>query len=303
MLFFIREVNHDLFRYTWDAIESDYEIVTLPTIRKRKLLKLCHFLWILHIYPRLMLYEDSVYRKLSRVKADDIVIFSCNPRVICSLVPFVSRKCSRVWFWDTISSMPDWKALMNCLLGLKIPLGTFDPDDAFRYRMKFIPSFYAMKKFASFRTGIQPHYSSHNQIVFYFCGVVNKSNRRKRTIDFLSKVLVKNSDWGFVVKSGISYADNIKNVLDANCIVEALIDGQSGITIRTLESLCFERKLLTDNQRILEYEFYNPANIFIIGKDDIDQLHNFLSTPYVKIDEEIIMRYDVNVRMSDIIMC
>lgn len=59
---------------------------------------------------------------------------------------------------------------------------------------------------------------------------------------------------------------------------------QSGVTMRIEESLIHEIKLVTDDLDIVNYDFYNPNNFFVIGLDDWDKLPNFLTTEYVHQD-------------------
>lgn len=61
---------------------------------------------------------------------------------------------------------------------------------------------------------------------------------------------------------------------------------QKGITIRIQESLIHEIKLITDDKEIVKCDFYNPNNIFILGKDDIRTLPDFLNTPYESVKSQ-----------------
>ena len=63
------------------------------------------------------------------------------------------------------------------------------------------------------------------------------------------------------------------------------------MTLRPLEALQFKKKLVTDNKNIINYPFYRKENIFILGTDDIDQLYDFINSPYVDIGEDIIRYY------------
>lgn len=69
-------------------------------------------------------------------------------------------------------------------------------------------------------------------------------------------------------------------------------DGTNGFTLRVLESLFFEKKLITNNINIINCEFYNKNNIFIINKDNLDDLNDFLKSEYKKIDKKIINYFD-----------
>ncbi|MBP5204804.1 oligosaccharide biosynthesis protein Alg14, partial [Candidatus Saccharibacteria bacterium] len=52
------------------------------------------------------------------------------------------------------------------------------------------------------------------------------------------------------------------------------------------------KKLITDNSNIVDYNFYRPENIFIIGKDDPGRLKDFISSPYKKINQKIVDYYE-----------
>ena len=71
------------------------------------------------------------------------------------------------------------------------------------------------------------------------------------------------------------------NYLGKSRAILHLAEGaQHGITIRIQESLIHKIKLITDDRSIEKYDFYNPNNIFILGKDDLTGLRSFLDTPY-----------------------
>ena len=59
-----------------------------------------------------------------------------------------------------------------------------------------------------------------------------------------------------------------------------------------MEALFYEKKLITNNKNIINYDFYCKENIFILEKDDIEELPQFLKTPYKKIDNEIVNKYE-----------
>lgn len=66
-----------------------------------------------------------------------------------------------------------------------------------------------------------------------------------------------------------------------------LLDGaQNGITLRIQESLIHKVKLITDDVNITSYDFYNSHNIFILGKDDMNNLRAFLDSPYENVESD-----------------
>jgi len=67
---------------------------------------------------------------------------------------------------------------------------------------------------------------------------------------------------------------------------------QDGLTFRVFESLFFEKKLITTNADIKNYDFYNPNNIHIINPNtEIDIPKGFFSKPYQTLSEELYQKY------------
>lgn len=81
------------------------------------------------------------------------------------------------------------------------------------------------------------------------------------------------------------YISRSKVLLDINRI------GQIGLTFRVFESLGLEKKLITTNADIKNYDFYNPNNILIIDEKKPVIPIAFFENEYEKIPEEIYRKY------------
>lgn len=92
---------------------------------------------------------------------------------------------------------------------------------------------------------------------------------------------------------GISYFENIQNVSRCSCVVDITTE-QTGISLRPLEALFFDKKLITNNKSIKEYSFYHPNNIFILEEDDLRKLPEFVTTPVTAVSEKVKDEFDIN---------
>ncbi|MBO0462512.1 MULTISPECIES: oligosaccharide biosynthesis protein Alg14 [unclassified Enterococcus] len=90
----------------------------------------------------------------------------------------------------------------------------------------------------------------------------------------------------------LTYTEYLQKTNGSKGILELLREGQSGVTLRTFESIFFNKKLVTDNKAISGYRFYNPQNIFLLGERNLEELPAFLSSPYQTVDREIIEFFD-----------
>ena len=69
------------------------------------------------------------------------------------------------------------------------------------------------------------------------------------------------------------------------------------MTLRTVEALCFKKKLLTNNSTIKDMPFYDPRFIQIFSKDALDQI----DMEFLKRREKVSYQYDNE--YSPIVFC
>ncbi|MTD01286.1 hypothetical protein GKS16_03215 [Streptococcus uberis] len=63
--------------------------------------------------------------------------------------------------------------------------------------------------------------------------------------------------------------------------------------MRTIEMLGMNKKIITTNSDIKNYDFYHPNNISIINRDSIEIDPNFLNSEYEPIDKEVYDKYSL----------
>lgn len=83
-------------------------------------------------------------------------------------------------------------------------------------------------------------------------------------------------------KSAISYSENIELLRCSNCILEIMHEGFDNPTQRYAEAVVYNKKLLTNNRKIVTFDFYDPKYMqvfqavdeidtdFIQSKEDVD---------------------------------
>ncbi|GEQ85836.1 hypothetical protein ULMS_13440 [Patiriisocius marinistellae] len=81
-----------------------------------------------------------------------------------------------------------------------------------------------------------------------------------------------------------------------NCsiIVEIQRSEQIGLSFRVFESLALEKKLITTNRDIVNYDFYDSNNILVLDIENIHIPNSFVTTPYKKIDKDIVTYYHID---------
>lgn len=220
-----------------------------------------------------------------------------NDTVVCmahywspAILKRISKKynCNCInYFWDkvVVSGYPIER-------GKVFENWTFDLEDSRTYKMRYNPQFYV------------ENLVEKNQIVEYdVCYVGADRNgtlvdRVAMANEYYSKMRELNLKLFFylLTKSAKANAEiaanvpmNVKDVLDIMMKSKAVLeiidsDKVEWLTLRPFQALTNNRKLITNNRKIVYYDFYNSNNIFVIGKDNWGDLPEFLNTPFEKME-------------------
>ncbi|WP_281637700.1 hypothetical protein [Flavobacterium marginilacus] len=93
-----------------------------------------------------------------------------------------------------------------------------------------------------------------------------------------------------VIHQHLSYKENLENTANAKILLDVgHFCLHKGLSFRPFEALGNDKKLITTNSSIKDYDFYNPNNILIY--DDNSDLINFINTNYTPIAPEIKKKY------------
>lgn len=162
---------------------------------------------------------------------------------------------------------------------------TFDIEDSKKYKLQYNQQFYTNEIKLS------------NNEYKYDALFLGRPKERKNEILQIKKKLEDNKLKTNIVmiekqKDYVNYDDYLNILSKSRSVIDVTNSNQIGLTLRPLEALFFRKKLITNNKDIINYDFYNSDNIFIIGIDDESKIREFINKPYKDISQEIIDYYD-----------
>lgn len=99
----------------------------------------------------------------------------------------------------------------------------------------------------------------------------------------------------------ITYEQNLVNARETDCIVDITQDAQIGWTLRVLEALYFNKKLITNNISLLNSNIYSSHRVFIIGHDSWDRFSDFLEAELKPLRDDILYQYSPDYMIERII--
>lgn len=216
-----------------------------------------------------------------------------------------------LYLWDSVANLP------NCENRLKLydRVMTFDPDDAARYGIPFLPVPYGKEQlsYAGKASDSEEEYTydavfigtAHSvrpRIVQQVAEICRRSGRSCFTYFYSPHILVywlnrlTNPDYKWIKKKeihfkGLSSEEAYRIISKSRCVLDIEHPKQHGTTTRTIEALPMRKKIITTNPHVKDFTFYHENNFCIIDKNHPVIEDSFWDTPYEDVPREIIRQY------------
>lgn len=188
------------------------------------------------------------------------------------------------WLWNTLPKNYSYcRNRLDKVLRMNYVIVTFDNNDSISYKINLRKQVF---KYKIAKQNIEQMYD------FYFLGLEkNRKNILYKIKKYLSKYKCK-----FIIPQNssdyISYNQNLYFVQASKCIIDINRPEQNGLTLRPLEALFYNKKLITTYSGIKDYDFYRPQNIFVINENTYGDIDSFMELPIVEISSTIKNKYN-----------
>lgn len=87
------------------------------------------------------------------------------------------------------------------------------------------------------------------------------------------------------------YQEVIEWTKKCKCVLDFCVNDEAGMSLRALEALFLNKKVITNNKMYVYEEFYSPQNVFILGVDRKENLKEFMNAPLEEIGRSVKERY------------
>ncbi|ATG76482.1 MULTISPECIES: hypothetical protein [unclassified Pseudoalteromonas] len=187
---------------------------------------------------------------------------------------------------------------------------SFDRLDCNKYSFDFIPLFYRnrIERKATYKYDISfvgwLHFNRLDLLkdIALKMDVVNKSYKFylfTNPINWFRLNILKRIT--FIHRKTLAYSEYSEIVSNSNAILDFHHPKQDGLTMRTIEALGANRKIITTNSDIRHYDFYEFKNVFILDDDvEIQSLINFINEDFSPVPESILYQYSMDAWLDKI---
>ncbi|MEY8761157.1 hypothetical protein [Chryseobacterium tongliaoense] len=92
----------------------------------------------------------------------------------------------------------------------------------------------------------------------------------------------------------VCHKDLPKYYQNSKALLDLMREGQYGLSFRVFEAMSLEKKIITDNEAIKSYDFYNAHNILVLNETCSNLDKSFFELPYEDIPEDIYNKYTLD---------
>lgn len=243
-------------------------------------------------------WEEEMYLDLLKEhKHFDYALTICPEMLSAPVLQHVQKMADKsvVYYWDGFDHFPNYKQTLPYFDSLF----SFDPEDAKKYKLNFITNFYFAENRnteATLDFFFLSSFDSRYPVLEKIVSLLEKQHMKVSVLQYVNdkklKLIPKNhlQSFEFITKP-ISFKETTELMDKARIVLDIQKDIQKGLTFRVFEAMGLGKKLITTNPEIVNYDFYNPNNIFIWTDETETIPESFLNTPYEELSEEIYKKY------------
>jgi len=249
--------------------------------------------WLKNFFGRNLKTEftsNEIRKKLESQPKQDVILVIRPDKLETELLSMLKTKTPslRTFYFDGTGSIPEQ---INLVPFFDI-IYSYDKKDVeqygFNYITNFIPFDVNMKKSGRGVFNISSYDKRYETL--------EKIALQLKEMNFPGKIIVRkekalNSENINVVKNYISLEEVMNYMEGSSILLDIQKENQEGLSFRVFEALGYEKKLITTNKDIVNYDFYNPHNILVIDREKPYIPKNFLDSSYSTVPEEIRKKY------------
>jgi len=242
--------------------------------------------------------DETLLNKINELSQQDQILI-INPSYFKnSHLELLKTKTNRflAYNYDSLSRIP----LPDNYEKLFEKIFSFDIDDVKQHKfLNLLTNFIYLDK---------NHNPSPSNKAFM---ILSKSKEREIILHKIATILdyKKVSNYEFIILNPSVKTSNTKITLtkkhislpvveqkmkDSEILIDLIRDNQTGLSFRIFEAMALQKKIITNNETIKEYDFYNPNNILILNKEVSNIDDTFLNNEYEDVPTEIYEKYTID---------
>jgi hypothetical protein len=239
---------------------------------------------------------DDVFNEQSQF--DDILII--RPDLVKEHLPFIKQHGKRMiaFFWDSFARIPHGKETIRYFN----KFFSFEPKDVKDHNLLFLPNFYSpdlvinkskQPQFdISYVASYDDRVTTMERILLSLRSLDPKTN-----INIVASKHIgpkdKNEKGIMWFTDALPRKETIRIMNNSSVVLDIAQPKQDGLSFRILEAMRLERKIITTNRTVVDYDLFDRKNIFVWENENMIPAKDFFTTPYSPLPAEIVEKYSL----------
>lgn len=258
-------------------------------------------------------YYDEIIEKTKKEKYD-FIFFIKGESISSSIVRKLrdTHPESRIimYYWDSIENNKNAKDLLSSF----DKVFSFDRVDCANFSLDFLPLFYIPQYSEIAKKEVEQKYdlmfagTTHSERYEFVNGIATQiksiGGKCFTWFYFPSKVNFYKLKWDNpkfrkanikdFAFTPMSREDLLNLYAESRIQIDMQHPKQTGLTMRTIETLGAKKKLITTNKNVEDYDFYCPENILIVDKANPIITEDFIHAPWKEVPDDIYKKYSLS---------
>jgi hypothetical protein len=228
----------------------------------------------------------------------DYLFIICPDFLLNDELKYITERAKKsiVYYWDSFDNIPRYERTLPFF----DKHYSFEPKDVKKFNLSFLTNFYYNTsqnnnpKNDLFFIGT---FDERIEIILKVLKSITKNGKsaqiflQSKNHKIIRKYKSKNITF---IKKPIIFTESEKIYNNSKIILDVQKKVQNGLTFRVFEAMGKRKKLITTNQDIINYDFYNSNNIFIWKDFTTDIPSSFFETPYEELSLEMFEKYSIS---------
>lgn len=258
-------------------------------------------------------YYENIIGRAKNIKFDYLFVISpetINKEIVDKIKITNPNMKTIIYMWDSVGNKNNSDTLINSFDNCY----SFDRNEVIAFpKMQFIPLFFSkhfdikfieksVNKYSIIFIGTvhSDRYKLINKIAkqferadkptytFFYCPSKLLFFMKKLFDKEFSSISLKDISFSSLDKTSIR-----KLICSSDIVIDIEHPSQSGLTMRTIEALGLNKKLITTNADVKNYDFYSSNNICVVDRENPVVNEEFKNSAFIVPSEEIVNKYSL----------
>ncbi len=191
-----------------------------------------------------------------------------------------------LYYWNSIYDLAHLK------LNDRWEVASFDYLDAKENNLRYVGGFFIPEKLEETEKKIDLFFIGTNKGRF---GLLQKLENELKKLKVKTQFFLvsKKNKLNKKYSGPIPYGEMVKWLSKSKGIIDITKLGQFGLTLRAYEAIFYNKKLVCNNPYLKNYDFYDPAKVYILENslNDPQNIANFLKGNEISYSEDTLKNY------------